>query len=85
MFRGMLLRRFSGVGSLVGGLLLLACLVTALLLAPTGDAAGTQQGPVAEYSFDEGTGTTVEDVTGDGNTATIEGAGWAPQGNTAAR
>jgi hypothetical protein len=36
-----------------------------------------KSGPVAEYSFDEGTGTTAEDATGHGHTATIEGAGWA--------
>lgn len=36
-----------------------------------------KQGPVAEYSFDEGTGGTVEDVSGGGHTATIEGAEWA--------
>jgi Concanavalin A-like lectin/glucanases superfamily len=36
-----------------------------------------KQGPVAAWSFEEGTGTTVEDVTGDGHTATIEGAEWA--------
>jgi Concanavalin A-like lectin/glucanases superfamily/Putative amidase domain len=35
-----------------------------------------KQGPVAAYSFDEGSeaGTTVEDVTGDGHEGTIEGA-----------
>jgi len=36
-----------------------------------------KQGPVAAWSFNEGTGTTAEDMTGDGNTATIEGAEWA--------
>ena len=36
--------------------------------------------PVAAYSFDQDEGTTVEDVTGDGNTATIEGAEWAADG-----
>ncbi len=35
-----------------------------------------QQGPVAAYSFDEGEGTTVEDLTGNGHDATIEGATW---------
>jgi Concanavalin A-like lectin/glucanases superfamily len=39
-----------------------------------------QQGPVATYSFDEGEGTTVEDLTGDGHTATIEGAEWTSHG-----
>ncbi len=39
-----------------------------------------KQGPVAAYSFDEGEGTTVEDVTGDGHTGTIHGAEWNPRG-----
>ncbi len=39
-----------------------------------------KSGPVAAYSFDEGSGTTVEDVTGDGHTATIHGAGWTTRG-----
>jgi hypothetical protein len=39
-----------------------------------------KQGPVAAYSFDEGEGTTVEDLTGDGHTATIHGAGWTTHG-----
>jgi Concanavalin A-like lectin/glucanases superfamily len=77
MSRGMLLRRSSGAGVLIGGTFLLACLVTALLVAQPGHAAGTEQGPIAAYSFDEGTGATVEDTTGHGHTATIEGAKWA--------
>jgi Concanavalin A-like lectin/glucanases superfamily len=36
-----------------------------------------QLGPVAAYSFDEGEGTSAEDVTGNGHTATLEGATWA--------
>src|ERR1700761_4466205 len=39
-----------------------------------------KQGPVAAYSFDKGEGTTVEDLTGDGNTATLEGATWTTHG-----
>ena len=39
-----------------------------------------RQGPVAAYSFDEGSGETVEDVTGDGHTATLQGAKWTPHG-----
>ena len=37
-------------------------------------------GPVAAYSFDEGSGTTVADTTGHGHTATIEGAEWTNHG-----
>jgi hypothetical protein len=36
-----------------------------------------KQGPIAAWSFEEGTGTTVEDVTGDEHEGTIEGAEWA--------
>jgi Concanavalin A-like lectin/glucanases superfamily len=39
-----------------------------------------QQPPVAAYSFDEGEGATVEDLTGNGHTATIEGAAWTTHG-----
>ena len=39
-----------------------------------------KHGPVAAYRFDEGEGTTVEDLTGDGHTATIEGAEWTTNG-----
>jgi hypothetical protein len=35
-------------------------------------------GPVAEYSFDEDSGTVLHDVSGNGNEGTIEGAEWAP-------
>jgi hypothetical protein len=59
---------------------ILGCLVIILgsaYAAPTA-AASEPQGPVAAYSFDEGEGTTAEDITGDGHTATLEGAEWAP-------
>jgi len=36
-----------------------------------------RHGPVAAWSFDEGEGSTAEDITGDDHTATIEGATWA--------
>jgi hypothetical protein len=35
---------------------------------------------VAAYSFDEGSGTTVTDLSGNGNTGTINGASWTSQG-----
>jgi hypothetical protein len=52
-----------------------------LVALPVGASAATP-GPVAEYSFDEdpGTGTTIEDLSGDGHTATIHGATWTPHG-----
>ena len=36
--------------------------------------------PVAAYSFDEGEGATVEDLTGNAHAATIEGAAWTTHG-----
>jgi len=36
-----------------------------------------RRGPIAAWSFEEGEGSTVEDVTGDGHDGTIEGAEWA--------
>src|SRR5439155_25234045 len=39
-------------------------------------AAAAQTGPVAAYSFDEGTGTTVADASGNANTGSINGATW---------
>lgn len=43
-------------------------------------AAGGGEGPVADYSFDEGTGATVEDLSGNEHTATIEDAEWTTKG-----
>ena len=40
----------------------------------------TVAGLVAGYNFDEGSGTTVTDVSGFGNTGTISGATWTSQG-----
>jgi PKD repeat protein len=37
-------------------------------------------GLVAAYNFDEGSGVTVADASGNGNTGTINGASWTPQG-----
>ncbi len=61
---------------------LLAALCVLVVPAISAGAVQTSQTPVAEYSFDKnpGEGTTVEDLSGDGNTATIEGAEWTPAG-----
>src|SRR5437870_3453171 len=40
----------------------------------------TAVGLVAAYSFDDGNGTTVTDLSGNGNTGTISGASWTSQG-----
>jgi hypothetical protein len=74
MFRGMLLRRsLLKIG--VMGLLLILASVAALLSRTPVRAKAATQGPVAEYSFDEGeeAGETVEDLAGE-NDGTIEGA-----------
>ena len=79
MFRGTLQRRFSfrRIEVVIGMVLLFGCLAIAMAAPQPGQAAGTQQGPIAAYSFDEGEGETVEDLTGDGHDGTIEGAEWA--------
>src|SRR5687767_11919815 len=38
--------------------------------------AAAQTGPVAAYGFNEGTGTTVADATGNGRIGTVSGAIW---------
>ncbi|HKZ14413.1 MAG TPA: LamG domain-containing protein [Solirubrobacterales bacterium] len=58
---------------LVAALLALLGISLALRSAPASAASG----PVADYSFDAGSGTTVEDRTGHGHTATIEEGTWA--------
>jgi hypothetical protein len=40
----------------------------------------TSSGLVAAYAFDEGSGTTVADASGNGNTGTISGANWTSSG-----
>lgn len=42
--------------------------------------AAAAQGPVAAYAFDEGTGATTADATGQAHTGTLAGATWAPAG-----
>ena len=46
--------------------------VTAGMTEPT----GTPRAPVAAWSFDEGSGTTAHDATGDGHEGTVEGPKW---------
>ena len=43
-------------------------------------AVAQTSGLVAAYGFNEGVGTTVTDASGNGNTGTIQGASWTPQG-----
>src|SRR5437762_6304513 len=57
---------------------------TLVLLAATihvgGSPASAQTGLVAAYAFDEGTGTTVADASGNNRTGTISGATWTTAG-----
>src|SRR5205809_1687899 len=57
---------------------------TLVLLAVTihvgGSPASAQTGLVAAYSFDEGTGTTVADASGNNHTGTVSGATWTTAG-----
>src|SRR5256885_464185 len=43
-------------------------------------SASAQTGLVAAYSFNEGTGTTVTDASGTGNTGTVSGTAWTAAG-----
>ena len=43
-------------------------------------AGNISSGPVAEYGFDEGSGTTLTDASGNGNMGTIVGATWTKSG-----
>src|SRR5690348_15683757 len=42
--------------------------------------ANAQAGLVAAYGFNEGSGTSVNDISGNGNTGTITGATWSGSG-----
>jgi Concanavalin A-like lectin/glucanases superfamily len=81
MIRRVVLRLFPTSSTAI---LLRLCLVAGLSLgvvsALPAAAAANAYAPVATYSFDEGSGETVEDVTGDGHTATIHGAKWTTHG-----
>ncbi len=55
---------------------------SAVASATTLSASPPSTGPVAAYDFEEGTGTTVADWSGNGNTGSINGATWTPQGKS---
>src|SRR5207247_5517250 len=46
-------------------------------------ATGTASGLIAAYSFDEGSGSTASDTSGNGNTGTVSGATWTVAGKDA--
>jgi hypothetical protein len=62
------------------GAALLAAFTTLFAAADNSTAAASPAGLVAAYSFDAGSGTTVADVSGTGNTGTISGATWTTAG-----
>ncbi|HWI94623.1 MAG TPA: LamG-like jellyroll fold domain-containing protein [Solirubrobacterales bacterium] len=64
------------------GLLAFAFMTLAIsvLFGVSASVAFASATPIAAYSFDEGEGETAEDLTGDGHTATIEGASWSTHG-----
>src|ERR1700729_3106318 len=51
-----------------------------LALHGVSGAAAASSGLVAAYGFDEGSGTTVTDASGNGNNGTISGATWSTAG-----
>ena len=60
------------------GYVFLALLVFGLLAAPAQNAQPSDL--VAAYSFDEGSGTTVADASGNGNGGALQGASWTSAG-----
>ena len=63
---------------------LIAMLIAVSLVAGSGAAPGDEPraGLVAAYSFDAGSGSTVADVSGQGNTGSISGAAWTTTAKT---
>jgi fibronectin type 3 domain-containing protein len=59
-------------------LLVSACLIAVMAALPS--AASAAPGLVAAYSMDQGSGTTLADVSGTGNTGTLSGATWTASG-----
>ena len=59
--------------------LVLSLLVSVLAVTP---ARSAPPGLVAAYAFDEGTGTSVTDASGNNNTGSVVGATWTPSGKS---
>jgi hypothetical protein len=63
------------------GILLTLAFGFAVVAEATGaDAALAANGLVAAYSMDQGSGTTLSDISGTGNAGTLSGATWATAG-----
>src|SRR5262245_2205408 len=65
---------------LVSSLTLRIACTLVLVLVPVGALAQTPAGPVAAYSFDEGTGTLVGDASGNGHNGAAANASWTAGG-----
>ena len=61
-------------------LLLVAVLAAIASLAPSKHASAAPSGLVAAFGFNEGSGTSVTDASGNGNTGTVSGATWVTTG-----
>jgi chitodextrinase len=72
--------RFNGARTRVALLVLCSSAVLGLAGASTFGANASATGLVAAYSFDAGSGTTVKDDSGHGNTGTISDATWSSSG-----
>jgi chitodextrinase len=55
-------------------------LVAAVLIFGTGTGRAATPGLVAAFAFDEGSGATVADSSGNGNSGTVSGTSWTPSG-----
>ena len=69
-------KRLRAVPRILLVLLVPLALVGGLARAATRTLSATTTGPVAAYSFDEGTGTTVNDASGSGNNGTAANTAW---------
>src|SRR6185295_4626702 len=68
-----MVRQVVRVAGLAGAATLVALLLTSA-------STSAPSGLVAAYAFDEGSGSTVSDASGNGNTGTISGATWSSAG-----
>src|SRR3954447_7540575 len=69
----------SGMRKVRSAALFVLVALSAVVASPTAAQSATP-GAVAAYSFDAGSGSTVADASGNGNTGTINGATWTTQG-----
>ncbi len=73
-------RRAAKAWHAARALLLIAILAVFASLAPSRQATAASSGLVAAFGFDEGSGSSVADASGNGNTGTVSGATWVTSG-----